>query len=383
MTCADINDDGLLDVIEATTAFNFEPPSIQQNRVWMNQGHGVFADQASARGFGSETDNSPYAVQCADLSTPPKGFPSCLGTGNDYNSWFLNLGNGVMNGGSTGVYTSFMALNPYLADAAFADFDGSGRIGVAIGDTTLIDANSTPLHVGCNTGVWNPIIGPTMSGMVECWRAPNPPGGTWMGHIVGRIVVADFNNSGAPSILETFTGNSLGFYDPNRLWMNVGSTPGHPNFVEKGQAAGIANACPPNQGMNFTSGVAAIDFDLDGRVDLIIACTGLFAPGPYRVFRNITVNSNDWVGFILQSPRKLGAWITVTYCGRTQVQQLTARTGWWHQDSRHVHFGLGSCGGSSRVQVTIAWPDGATISGSLNPRHYYVSSEAGGLKVFK
>jgi hypothetical protein len=129
--------------------------------------------------------------------------------------------------------------------------------------------------------------------------------------------------------------------------------------------------------------VAAIDFDLDGRVDLIIACAGLYAPGPYRVFRNVTVNSNDWVGFTLQSPRKLGAWITVTYCGRTQVQQLTARTGWWHQDSRHVHFGLGYCGGSPHVQVTIAWPDGATISGSLNPRHYYVASEAGGLKVFK
>jgi len=322
-------------------------------------------------------------LQCADLSTPPRGFPSCIATGNDYNSWFLNLGNGVMNGGTTGVYTSFMGLNPYLSDAAFADFDGSGRIGVAVGDTTLIDANSTALHVGCNTGVWNPVIGPGMSGIVECWRAPNPPGSTWMGHSVGRIVVADFNNSGAPSILETFSANPSGFYDPNRLWMNVGSTPGHPNFVEKGVAAGIANACAPNQGMNFTAGVAAIDFDLDGRVDVIIACSGLYAPGPYRVFRNVTVNSNDWVGFILQSPRRLGAWITVTYCGRTQVQQLTARTGWWHQDSRDVHFGLGYCGHQSGVQVTIAWPDGATLSDSVKPRHYYVAREAGGLAVFK
>ncbi len=378
MTCADIDRDGRLDVFEAATAFSTDPPPIHQNRVWMNKGGGVFADEADARGFGSESDNNPYALQCADLATPPQGFPSCLGVGNDYNYWFLNLGNGVMNGGTTGAYTNFMILDPYLADAAFADFDGSGRTGVAFGDTTLTDANSTALHIGCNTGAWNPFIGRSMSGMVECWRAPNPPGGTWIGHSVSRLVVADFDNSGYQSIFEGFKANPWGFFDPNRLWMNVGSMPGRPNFVDMGQASGIATACPSG----YVGAAASIDYDLDGRVDLIIGCNGIYWPGPFRVFRNVTVNNNGWIGFILQSPRMLGTWVTVTACGRTQKQQLTARTGWSHQDDRHVHFGLGIC--ASPVQVTIAWPDGATFSRSVPPGHYYMANEAtGGLALFK
>ena len=384
MTCADIDRDGRMDVFEAADML---PPGYSsdpnvQTRLWMNKGKNVFTNEVAARAPRVETGGNPYVIACADISTPLLGFPSCIAAGNNFNEWHLSLGDGTLTLGTFGHSGHFLYLDAYLGDAVFADFDGVGRTGIAVGDTTINDSTQVPIIVGCNDGNWSPSIG-NEGGIVGCWKPPLP-GNTpdWVHHSVGRIVVADFDNSGAPSILETFSGNAFQFYDPNRLWMNSGSTPGAPNFVEMAQSAGIANACPAYVDGQDISSAAAIDYDMDGRIDLIVTCSVRYAPGSYKVFRNVTPDNNAWVGFILRSPGTLGTWVTVTACGHVQRQQLTARTGWWHQDDRHVHFGLGLC--ESSVQVTIAWPNGATINYSVPPRHYYVANGSKGrLAVFK
>ena len=62
-------------------------------------------------------------------------------------------------------------------------------------------------------------------------------------------------------------------------------------------------------------------------------------------------------------------------CGKSQVQQLTARTGWVHQSSRVVHFGLGQCAGP--VDASTSWPTGQVARFTLAANAYYTMTPTG------
>jgi len=121
-------------------------------------------------------------------------------------------------------------------------------------------------------------------------------------------------------------------------------------------------------------GAAVIDFDRDGRLDLVVGYTPWFRGAVgierIRVYRNITPNAGNWIGLIVQGRRALGAMVTFEACGKTHYRQVTPGTHHLAQNTRAVHVGLGSC--TNRVLAKIEWSDGSVERTWLDRNRYYV-----------
>ncbi|HKV45509.1 MAG TPA: CRTAC1 family protein [bacterium] len=356
MTCGNLvgtGPDVLLANLEPTPPFGSQPAQ----HLWVNSLPTTpLQEQAVARGLTGTTaysaDEKPYGLACADFRRI--GLMDCLTTGNNYSLWFLNNRNGTFTP-TTGVYGGVAAsLGPYNHDAYFADFSGHGFLdaGVALTPATM--------RILCNNGT---------TILTECSRVPLPHGPNAE---VRSMAVGDFDNSGAPSIFVTMSRGCLqngnGCKGPDALLMNNG----HGQFTDMATQAGLNRFVGTPFG---AGGAAVIDYDMDGRLDLIVGYNDQGVPGPFILYRNVTQSGNSWIGFRLNGPVTIGSWVTITACNRRQVQQLTARTGWVHQSSRVIHFGLGTCSGS--VAVETVWRTGQITHFTLTANKYYTMTPTG------
>ncbi len=104
--------------------------------------------------------------------------------------------------------------------------------------------------------------------------------------------------------------------------------------------------------------VATLDFDGDGDLDLVITRN---ADTPL-VYRNDTVNENDWLRVRLRGRASnrdgVGARLTLrpSAGGAEQVRAMTAQSYFLSQSERVAHFGLGP--DVPLVDVTVRWPTG-------------------------
>lgn len=101
-------------------------------------------------------------------------------------------------------------------------------------------------------------------------------------------------------------------------------------------------------------GVAAADFDNDGRVDVAVNTIG----GPLLLLRN-TGPAGHWLEVALARFAP-GARVTATLPdGRRVVQEVQAGSSYLSSEDPRVHFGLGR---ETRVAaLTVRYPDGATV----------------------
>lgn len=368
ITCADVDGDGRPDVMKNLADVPYWDMNASAQRLWMNLG-GTFKNEAMARGLGQLNGRAgrPYAIDCVDFNQT--GFVDCVATGNNMSRWLLNLGRGSFRM-ITGVYEPIADHPPYTHDAVWADFNGDWLIDAAIADTFNSTGNSI-LKVHCNNGSQVMAVN-YADGLRNCWNSDIKWGVTPEKGDPRSLAVGDFNNSGAPDLFLTMHGGLLikakTAKSQDYLFMNDGSA----RFTEMAKAAGIAGPIGTRLG---GGGAAVIDYDRDGRLDLIVGYNELYFPGPFKVYRNVTENGNAWVGFILRGAQALGSWVEIKACGRTWVQQASARTGWLAQDSRNIHFGLGSCPGP--VAVIIRWPGGQRVQTSVAARSYYVVTPSG------
>ena len=103
-------------------------------------------------------------------------------------------------------------------------------------------------------------------------------------------------------------------------------------------------------------GAATGDYDNDGYLDLYVVNMGTYN----RLYHN-NGGDNHWlvvkaVG-ITNNWDSIGARVTITCDGHTQVREVRAGTGWLSQDSLPVEFGLGAHTRVDRIEVR--WPNGA------------------------
>jgi hypothetical protein len=370
ISCADVDGDGRLDVMKNLAEVPYWNNNASTQRLWMNLG-GTFKDEAQARGLGELNGRSgrPYAIDCVDFNRT--GYVDCIATGNNMSRWLLNIG-GKYFRQITGVYEPIADHSPYSHDGIWADFNGDGLIDGAIADTFNATGNSI-LKIHCNNGSQEMSVN-RADGLRPCWESPQKKGVTSNMGDPRSLAAADFNNNGHIDVFMMLHGGLLisakTAKSQDYLWVNDGS--GAPKFTEMAKAAGIAGPIGTRLG---GGGVAVIDYDRDGRLDLIVGYNEGKFPGPFKVYRNVTQNGNAWVGFILRGPQVLGSWVEIQACGRTQVQTVSARTGWLRQHSRNVHFGLGSCPGP--VSVLIRWPGGQQVQTSVAARSYYMATTSG------
>jgi len=130
----------------------------------------------------------------------------------------------------------------------------------------------------------------------------------------------------------------------NRLYRNLGN----------GQFMDVADVL--NVGVDTVGrGAAAGDFDNDGAVDFYVVnnTTNVLC-------QNGVDTGNHWVKIQLEGTQSnrngVGARVTVTAGGHTQMQELMCGSGFLGSDSLELEFGLGSI--AAIDSVTLIWPSG-------------------------
>jgi hypothetical protein len=105
---------------------------------------------------------------------------------------------------------------------------------------------------------------------------------------------------------------------------------------------------------------ALVDFDNDGRMDVVVANLG----GPLLLYRDVTstpMGAAHWVGLTLVGPPGMrtpfGAKVWLHRAdGKTPMRELFPANGYRGQNDPRVHFGLGEA--TSVPEVEVRWPDG-------------------------
>jgi hypothetical protein len=136
-------------------------------------------------------------------------------------------------------------------------------------------------------------------------------------------------------------------------------------FAELAAAAGITDT-------DNGRGVAVLDVDHDGALDLYVANQG----GPSLLYHNLGVRAGrHWLGLALvgrpETPMTVGARsfasttdavgarVEIECGGVKQIREVSGGTGFASQSERRVHFGLGD---ARPERMTVRWPSGRTQS---------------------
>ncbi|MDG2307683.1 MAG: CRTAC1 family protein [Candidatus Binatia bacterium] len=171
---------------------------------------------------------------------------------------------------------------------------------------------------------------------------------------VQMAVWEDFNNDGWVD-LYLVDGGIEGEGRPNVLLLN-----------RKGRTFSRASdptaTGTPSPGGERGSAAQALDYDLDGRLDLLLL-NGLgvrpFNSGPYQLLRNESPKAH-WVDLELigtsSNHQGLGTWVDLDACGRRRTQYYDGPRGSFSQSARPIHFGLGAC--EAIDSVRLRWPSG-------------------------
>ena len=125
-------------------------------------------------------------------------------------------------------------------------------------------------------------------------------------------------------------------------------------------------------------GLSALDWNLDGRVDMVanhLDCAAVLV-------ENVTKTDHSWVQFVLVGTScersAVGAFVSLNAGDRTVKKWHVSGNGYSSHDESMLHFGLGDHDGL--VDVSVNWPDGSTQSFREVParqRHLIVQGQDG------
>lgn len=382
-TCFDYQNDGDLDVLWAVADMRPDFPEFDAVRLWVKTSRGwrlaarTSIGQNDGQGAGEAASREPYSLDCGDFEGD--GDQDCLTAG--VNEWpFFQgrfLGYALYNcEGGAPVYELCSYLpgatqSSYQANALLGEFTGDGKLDAYVAETAG------------DFGLWSERTGR----LRLTWSAPFDRGPDGQGDLVGGAVAGDFDNDGDLDLfhLSRHSGMTCDYTwsakGPDFLWINDGSGRFSNAFVGSG-LDGFLNQCGPDLGEGVTAapgagGVVVMDYDLDGRLDLIVGYNDMDHQGPFRVYRNVQSTGNAWIGLRLRSPSRsspLGTKVEARQVGQAvwRTSFLTARTAWLSQSSRNVHLGLGRPAVSGQVEVRITWPNGAVQTVTLPAGTYHI-----------
>jgi hypothetical protein len=163
--------------------------------------------------------------------------------------------------------------------------------------------------------------------------------------------IGDFDNDGDRDLFHG-TEKLKGF------WENTTETTHaiYPVFRERTDE-GFVKRDPRELGFESADarGVARLDYDRDGRLDLAIA---MYANQQYPVYHNEGAGGNFFEARVLSRPSQtaIGSDVYLTVDNETYHRTYRAQTDFLSQESRVLHFGLGEADAVESVRVV--WPDG-------------------------
>jgi hypothetical protein len=272
------------------------------------------------------------------------------------------------------------------ATTTCADLDNDGRFDLLTGEIVHFDVGDTsdPAEILFNetAGPGEPVrfVRPSNE---EIGLVRDREGAGWYDDGDMNNAILDFDNDGYKDVYISSSD-----YPGTRGWLfhNLGG--------RRFEAMDYDEAIDHRR----SAGVASVDLDRDGDLDLVVAtsrsrcgnATDCHEFERVRIFENLADEraANQWLQVRLfgtggSNAMAVGAKVTVSRCGESLVGQVDGGHG--HQgtqEDRVLHFGLGIVGDT--VAVTVAWPDaeGTVEEFTLEPDAMYDIVQGDGATVW-
>ncbi|MDB4676809.1 CRTAC1 family protein, partial [bacterium] len=168
----------------------------------------------------------------------------------------------------------------------------------------------------------------------------------------------DYNNDGKPDLavtngnIEKAPGEPL--EQPPQFFVNLGS---EFRLLDVEEPAGYW------QGKYLGRGMARLDFNRDGQMDLVITHLG----SPTALLLNQTDAGKNWLQVQLVGTRSerdaIGAKVSIVVDGETSTRWLVGGDGYLCRNEPTLHFGVGEATAIEKIEVT--WPSGEIESFGL------------------
>lgn len=316
------------------------------DRLLRNRGDGTFEDVSFRSGISSQT-SAGLGVTVADFSLDGQPDIYVANDGSDNHLW-INQGNGrfLDEAVERGAASNMRGVPEASMGVAAEDFDNDGDPDIFLthlnGETNTLYTNDGDGYFGDRTRT---------SGL-------GPAGIPLTGF---GVIARDFDNDGRVDlfvangdvrILPDQATDPFPLKQPNQMFRNTSE-----GFVP-------VNGWRVNLPAEVSRGVAAADFDGDGRIDFVVSNI----QGPARLLRNVSSVESEWLGVRLVGPAAEDAAVEVA--GR---RYLFHRGGSYASSSDLVRVFEVQQVGAISIQVT--WPDGVTETLTSAERGRYVTIE--------
>lgn len=310
--------------------------------LYRNDGRGTFADVSVAAGIAPFVGNG-LGVAVGDYDDD--GWPDVF-VANDAVPNFLFHNEGGGRFAEVGLAAGVSVARDGKARAGmgteFADYNGDGRLDLVV---TNHEFETHSLFRNDGGGLFT-------DATVESGLGP-----ATLPFVGFGVVFLDFDNDGLQdlSIVNGHVIDNTAVFRPGsthaqRKLLLRNTTGRRLQELGRGAGPGFASA---GVGRSLVSG----DVDNDGDRDLLVTNNG----GAPQLLRNGNSRGNALVVRLVgvRSNRDaIGARVTVTAGGRTQVREVKSGSSYLGQNDLRAHFGLGDLARVDRVQ--IRWPAGTT-----------------------
>ncbi|MGB6199211.1 MAG: CRTAC1 family protein [Candidatus Acidiferrales bacterium] len=321
------------------------PEAYRGETCWLfrNRGDGTFEDVTATSGI---FDSSSKSLGVAMFDYDQDGWPDLL-VANDTqpNKLYRNRHDGTFEDVAVQAGLAFSTEGKARAGMGVdtADFDGSGRPGVAI---TNFDNEMI--------GLYRPIGGGAYQDVAQTAGVGLPS----MNTLGFGCAFLDANLDGAIDLavanghidetVRNIRGN-VGYAQAPQLFLNDGRG----DFHDVAAALG-ADFAEPRVGRGLCFG----DFDRDGDLDILLTTNN----GPALLLRNDNLSGNKSVRFHLVGTKSnrdaIGAVVRIFHDGTSQSRMVKTGSSYLSQSELPVTFGIGRRDSIDRV--VIDWPSGRT-----------------------
>ncbi|RLD19254.1 MAG: hypothetical protein DRI69_08740, partial [Bacteroidetes bacterium] len=311
----DFDNDGDLDLYIAYV--------FAQNILWKNEGGSSFVNVTAEAGI----DDTGRSLGAIFFDYDNDGDQDLFQTrdGDDANLFYENTGDGKFVDKSAESGLDFVGFG---MGTDIADLNGDGYP-----DLYLTNLEENKLYINNTNGGFDEVSGPAgVDDIGMGWSA----------------FFFDCNNNGLRDLYlanDSYFGVQGVDEIPNQLFVNDGDL----KFTAQDYVGNIQNV--------FGSyGAACADFDLDGRIDLVIANQG---DDGNQIFKNESAAGN-YISFKLKGVESnshgIGSRVEVYSGTERSVDYMTAGSGYASQSASTLQFGLGD--GEEVDSAVIYWPSG-------------------------